>query len=127
MAALPTGPADILLDFLVLVLPTSLLLAFVFVSVFVFVFRFFCCFFNVFSFVFHVFFVFVFVFAGRRRHRMFMFGIVFVSAYIDMGSCSVGGVFAVLVTPCDYRDPMGLVGEASPDKRGRLHSLQLEN
>ena len=32
------------------------------------------------------------------------------------------GVFAVLVTPCDYRGPMGLVGEASPVKRGRLHS-----
>ena len=35
----------------------------------------------------------------------------------------VGGVFVVLVTPCDHRDPMGLVGEASPVKWGRLHSF----
>ena len=33
------------------------------------------------------------------------------------------GVFAVPVTPCDHRDPMGLVGEASPVKWGRLHSF----
>ena len=32
------------------------------------------------------------------------------------------GVFAVLVTPCDCRGPMGLVGEASPVKWGRLHN-----
>ena len=36
----------------------------------------------------------------------------------DRFSC---GVFAVLVTPCDHRGPMGLVGEASPDKWGSLH------
>ena len=34
----------------------------------------------------------------------------------------LGGVFAVLVTPCDHRGPMGLVGEASPDKCGSLHN-----
>ena len=33
------------------------------------------------------------------------------------------GVFAVLVTPCDHRGLMGLVGEASPVKWGRLHSF----
>jgi hypothetical protein len=35
---------------------------------------------------------------------------------------SVSGVFAVLVVPCDGRDLMWLLGEASPDKWGRLHS-----
>ena len=34
----------------------------------------------------------------------------------------LGGVFAVLVTPCDHRGPMGLVGEASPVKWGSLHN-----
>jgi len=34
------------------------------------------------------------------------------------------GVFAVLVTPCDHRGPMGLVGEASPDKWGSLHNSE---
>ena len=38
----------------------------------------------------------------------------------DRFSC---GVFAVLVTPCDHRGPMGLVGEASPDKWGSLHRV----
>jgi hypothetical protein len=32
-------------------------------------------------------------------------------------------VFAVLVVPCDSRDLMWLLGEASPDKWGRLQSV----
>jgi len=39
---------------------------------------------------------------------------------------SPDGVFAVLDIPSDSRDVMRLLGEASPDKWGRLHSLQLE-
>ena len=36
------------------------------------------------------------------------------------------GVFAVFIVPYGYKGQMGLEEEASPDKWGRLHSLQLE-
>ena len=36
-----------------------------------------------------------------------------------------GGVFTVRVVPADSRYLMSLLGEASPDKWGRLYSRQL--
>jgi hypothetical protein len=41
------------------------------------------------------------------------------------GGVDVVGVFALLVVPCDGRDLMWLLGEASPDKWGRLHSARV--